>query len=303
MRVRSRSGDAARSASSSTQGFEEATKLARDGRHGDDATASARGPAGHDRPQGGAGPRRRGARASGESTHGQPCAGKPGPTCIREVARAPRRQKPQESTPVSRRRELIESFTPPRITGRHLRGSLLKRGSPEGTPRSREAGLPPTRRYASNRSRPAGRCADEAERPRGRIGFTWWRGVAPLVIAVLARGGRNGPLGHARVRGSVGVNALEGQSPGEHRPRCLRESGAPWKRTRGGRKASKQTKSPERGESGARGPGHRGSRVRPVRESARSRMRRERKRAGLNGGNGVRAPVGIQATALARGRR
>ena len=90
-------------------------------------------------------------------------------------------------------------------------------------------------------------------RRRGRtaarsVDFTWWRGVAPLVIAVLARGGRNGPLGHARVRGSVGVNALEGQSPGEHRPRCLRESGAPWTRTRGGRKASKQTKSPERGD-------------------------------------------------------
>jgi hypothetical protein len=159
------------------------------------------------------------------------------------------------------------------------------------------------RRHAPHRSRPAGRRADEVERPRGRSGFTWWRGVAPLVIAVLARGGRNGPLGHARVRGSVGVKALEGQSPGEHRPRCVRESGAPCARTRGGRKASKQTKSPERGDSGARDPGHRGSRVRPVRESVRRRMRRERKRAELNGGNGVRAPVGIQATPFARGRR
>jgi hypothetical protein len=143
------------------------------------------------------------------------------------------------------------------------------------------------------RSSPARRTPTRSWRPRGRPDFTWRRGVAPFVVAVLARGGRNGPLGQNEGPRLDRRKALEGPSPGELGPRGGCESGAVRVPTRGGSKASKQTKPPERGESGARGPGRRGSRGSP----------RRKRRPSSGGEPGHRAKsVGVSETRRTRPR-
>lgn len=111
--------------------------------------------------------------------------------------------KPQESTPASRRRELVEIFTPPRTADHRFIS---------GDPKVEGGRAVAERRHGPVRSSPADRTPTRSGRPQGRSDFTWRRGVAPFAIAVLARGGRNGPLGHERVRDSTGSKLWRGKA-------------------------------------------------------------------------------------------
>jgi hypothetical protein len=138
-----------------------------DDRHDCDATVSARGPAIHDRPVGGSGPRRRGARLTGE-TMSQGRRGSRSREAVDEV-RNLRRASPSLVDGV-----LIESFTPPRAT-------LQARSRVEGQGRGREG----CRREAA---RVHARSPRAWTRRRGRAaarsrGLTWRRGIASLEVA------------------------------------------------------------------------------------------------------------------------
>jgi hypothetical protein len=150
---------------------------------------------------------------------------------VREVARATRRQGTPGEQLVSRRR----------VAGRVLHTSEDP-GRPITVDRSKVEGgrVVAERRHVPVRSRPAGRTPTRSRRSQDRHGFTWRRGERSSSSRMLARGGRNGPLGHEAPRLDR-RKALEGRSPGEQRPRNV-ASATPAVRLRGGIKASKQPK-------------------------------------------------------------
>jgi hypothetical protein len=133
------------------------------------------------------------------------------------------------------------------------------------------------RRHVPIRSRPAGRMPTRSRRSQGRHGFTWRRGERSSSSRRLARGGRNGPPGHE------GPEARSEEGSGGAKPRRATAAGGRFG---------------DRGRYGfAGGSRLRSSRSRNVATPGwASRVRAPRKPR-LRGGNGVRAPVGNQATA------